>query len=80
MVFSAPEAHQGHLQPRHVGLYLRGARPPNSLSRCFRLLTPMRWPAVPSRLLMWHLASLLCRPQDVLKGQECWQWALICLA
>ncbi len=59
MVFSAPEAHQGHLQSRHVGLYLRGSRPPRSLSRRFRILTPMRWLVVLSRLLMWHLASLL---------------------
>ena len=43
----------------------------------------MRWLAVPSRLLMWHLASPVMSSaglQNVLKGQECWQWAFICLA
>ena len=48
MVLSAPEAHQGHLQPRHVGLHLRGAHLPGNSSTSFRLLTP---------LLLWHLAS-----------------------
>ena len=75
MVLSAPEAHQGHLQPRHVGLHLRGARPPERSSRCPRLLSPTRWLAGPCgcQCGTWHSRYELCRATNLLESQECRQ-------